>query len=65
MLFQEDVTWEWDRLFMEVSSELQMEWEKNATTKEEKNDGKDCNKERNVENTLGAGPNLCVVDSTN
>ena len=26
---QEDKVWEWDRIFTEVASELQTEWEKN------------------------------------
>lgn len=65
MLLQEDETWEWERLFMEVSSELQLEWEKNAARKEEeRTDGKDCKKERNVNNSFGAGTNLHVVEST-
>ena len=28
-LFQEDKVWEWDRLFTEVASQLQTEWEQN------------------------------------
>jgi len=65
MLFQDDVTWDWERLFIEVSSELQMEVEKNATMKgEERIDGKDCKKNRNVENNVGAGTNLHIVEST-
>lgn len=27
-VFQEDLPWDWDRLFTEVSSELTTEWEK-------------------------------------
>ena len=29
-LIQEDKQWDWDRLFTEVASELQTEWEKSA-----------------------------------
>ena len=31
MFLQEDKTWDWDRLFTEVSSELLTEWEKNKS----------------------------------
>lgn len=36
-IFEEDKPWDWDRLFTEVSSELQTEWEKINSSTEESN----------------------------
>lgn len=34
-VWQEDVPWEWDRLFTEVTSELLTEWEKKESVEED------------------------------
>jgi len=36
LYIQEDKSWEWNRLFTEVASELQSEWDKEAESKDAK-----------------------------